>query len=93
MGNDLHRFGMAFIGHCEYASNVRIFSGTNRKMITSGKLGKVQANFTIIKDGVDLKERFIDVFENHPLTYAWSDGVKKTIAVRLLEEVMKDAGK
>ena len=62
-------------------------------MISSDKLGVVQANFTIIKDGVDLKERFINVFENHPLTYAWSDGSKKIIAIKLLEEVMKDVSK
>ena len=57
------------------------------------QLGKLVSNTTIIKDGIDLKERFIDVFENHPLTYAWSDGVKKVIADKLLEEVMKDATK
>ena len=55
------------------------------------KIGELVSNTTIIKDGVDLKKRFIDVFEKHPLTYAWSDGVKKTISVRLLDEVMKDA--
>ena len=54
------------------------------------KLGELVSNVTIIKDGVDLKKRFIDVFENHPLTYAWSDGVKKVIAMRLFDEVMKD---
>ena len=37
------------------------------------------------------KERFIDVFENHPLTYSWSDGVKKMIALKLFDEVMKDS--
>jgi hypothetical protein len=59
-------------------------------MITSDKLGVLQANFTIIKDGVDLKERFFDVFENHPLTYGWSDGVKKMMSIKLYDEVMKD---
>ena len=54
------------------------------------KLGELVSNVTIIKDGVDLKKRFIDVFENHPLTYAWSDGVKKVMAMRLFDEVMKD---
>ena len=54
-------------------------------------LGELVSNTTIIKDGVDLKERFVDVFENHPLTYAWSDGTKKMIAIKLLDEVMKDA--
>jgi len=54
-------------------------------------MGELVSNTTIIKDGVDLKERFVDVFENHPLTYAWSDGTKKMIAIKLLDEVMKDA--
>jgi|TARA_Y100000310_G_scaffold201244_1_gene201318 hypothetical protein len=53
-------------------------------------LGETVSNFTIIKDGVDLKERFIDVFENHPLTYGWSDGVKKMMSIKLYDEVMKD---
>ena len=57
------------------------------------KLGKLVSNTTIIKDGVDLKERFIDVFENHPLTYAWSDGVKRMMSIKLYDEVMKDASK
>ena len=38
------------------------------------QLGKLVSNTTIIKDGVDLKRRFYDVLENHPLTYHWSDG-------------------
>ena len=57
------------------------------------EMGKLVSNVTIIKDGVDLKERFIDVFENHPLTYDWSDGVKKMISMKLYDEVMKDASK
>tara|TARA_R100001244_G_scaffold14557_2_gene16124 strand:+ start:1072 stop:1254 length:183 start_codon:yes stop_codon:yes gene_type:complete len=57
------------------------------------ELGKLVSNTTIIKDGVDLKKRFIDVFENHPLTYAWSDGVKKMISMKLYDEVMKDVNK
>jgi|TARA_R100001530_G_scaffold80092_2_gene55881 hypothetical protein len=57
------------------------------------KLGKLVSNTTIIKDGVDLKGRFIDVFENHPLTYAWSDGVKKMMSIKLYDEVMKDSTK
>ena len=57
------------------------------------EMGKLVSNVTIIKDGVDLKERFIDVFENHPLPYAWSDGVKKMISIKLYDEVMKDASK
>ena len=54
-------------------------------------VGELVSNFTIIKDGVDLKKRFHDVFDNHPLTYHWSDGVKKTISLKLLDEVMKDS--
>ena len=57
------------------------------------EMGKLVSNVTIIKDGVDLRERFIDVFENHPLTYAWSDGVKKMISIKLYDEVMKYASK
>ena len=56
-------------------------------------LGESVSNFTIIKDGVDLKSRFQDVLDNHPLTYHWSDGVKSTIAMKFYEEVMKDATK
>ena len=59
-------------------------------MISSDKLGVIQANFTVIKDGVDLEKRFIDVFDNHPLTYGWSDGVKKMMSIKLLDEVKKD---
>ena len=40
------------------------------------KLGELVSNVTIVKDGVDLKGRFYDVFDNHPLTYQWSDEVK-----------------
>ena len=54
-------------------------------------VGELVSNFTIIKDGVDLKKRFHNVFDNHPLTYHWSDGVKKTISLKLLDEVMKDS--
>ena len=57
------------------------------------ELGKLSSTMTIIKDGVDLKERFIDVFENHPLTYSWSGGVKKMMALKLYDEVMKDSTK
>ena len=57
------------------------------------KIGELVSNTTIIKDGVDLKGRFHDVFDNHPLTYAWSDGVKKMISTKLFDEVMKDASK
>ena len=54
-------------------------------------VGDLVSNFTIIKDGVDLKKRFHNVFDNHPLTYHWSDGVKKMISLKLLDEVMKDS--
>ena len=54
-------------------------------------LGETVSHFTIIKDGVDLKGRFQDVLDNHPLTYHWSDGVKKMISLKFYDEVMKDA--
>ena len=54
-------------------------------------MGELVSNTTIIKDGVDLKERFHDVLDNHPLTYHWSDGVKNMIALKFYDEVMKDA--
>ena len=54
-------------------------------------VGDLVSNFTIIKDGVDLKKRFHNVFDNHPLTYHWSDGVKKMISLKLFDEVMKDS--
>jgi hypothetical protein len=54
-------------------------------------LGETVSNFTIIKDGVDLKERFHDVLDNHPLTYHWSNGAKTIIALKFYDEVMKDS--
>ena len=54
-------------------------------------LGELVSNTTIIKDGVDLKKRFHDVLDNHPLTYHWSDGVKSMIDLKFYDEVMKDA--
>jgi len=57
------------------------------------ELGKLSSTMTIIKDGVDLKKRFYDVLENHPLTYHWSDGVKDMIALKFYDEVMKDSTK
>ena len=54
-------------------------------------MGELVSNTTIIKDGVDLKERFHYVLDNHPLTYHWSDGVKDIIALKFYDEVMKDA--
>ena len=57
------------------------------------EMGKLVSNTTIIKDGVDLKKRFYDVLENHPLTYHWSDGVKDMISLKFYDEVMKDSTK
>ena len=57
------------------------------------QLGKLVSNTTIIKDGVDLKRRFYDVLENHPLTYHWSEGVKSMISMKFYDEVMKDSTK
>ena len=54
------------------------------------KIGELVSSFTIIKDGVDLKKRFHNVFDNHPLTYHWSEGIKKMISLKLYDEVMKD---
>tara|TARA_R100001530_G_scaffold79453_2_gene55404 strand:- start:6 stop:194 length:189 start_codon:yes stop_codon:yes gene_type:complete len=54
-------------------------------------MGELVSNTTIIKDGVDLKERFHNVLDNHPLTQKWSDGVKDMIALKFYDEVMKDA--
>ena len=54
-------------------------------------VGELVSNFTIIKDGVDLKSRFHDVLDNHPLTYHWSEGVKSMISLKLYDEVMKDS--
>jgi len=62
-------------------------------MISSDKLGVVQANFTIIKDGVDLKSRFYIVLDKHLLSSRWSIGVKNMIVTALFDEVMKDASK
>ena len=57
------------------------------------ELGKMVTNFTVIKDGVNLRKRFFDVLENHPLTYHWSDGVKDMIALKFYNEVIKDCTK
>jgi len=57
------------------------------------QLGKLVSNVTIVKDGVDLKKRFYDVLENHPLTYHWSHGVKKMISMKFYDEVMRDSTK
>ena len=57
------------------------------------EMGKLVSNTTIIKDCVDLKKRFYDVLENHPLTYHWSDGTKDMISLKFYDEVMKDTAK
>ena len=57
------------------------------------EMGKLVSNTTIIKDGVDLRRRFHDVLENHPLTYHWSEGVKDMIALKFYNEVIKDCTK
>ena len=49
------------------------------------EMGKLVSNTTIIKDGVDLKKRFYDVLENHPLTYHWSEGVKDMISLKFYD--------
>ena len=54
-------------------------------------MGELVSNTTIIKDGVDLKKRFHDVRDHHPLTYHWADGVKDMIALKFYDEVMKDS--
>ena len=79
-------------------SKVRLFASilegiTKENNNMKIKMGKLASNVTIIKNGVDLKGRFYDVFDNHPLTYSWSDGVKKMISMKLFNEVMKDATK
>jgi len=62
-------------------------------MISTDKLGITQANFTVIKDGVDLKERFADIIEKHPLTQKWSWTAKQMIVWKLFDEVMEGVSK
>tara|TARA_B100000949_G_scaffold152099_1_gene133638 strand:- start:721 stop:903 length:183 start_codon:yes stop_codon:yes gene_type:complete len=57
------------------------------------QLGKLVSNVTVIKDGVDLQKRFVDVLDNHPLTYHWSEGVKEMISLKFYDEVMRDSTK
>ena len=54
-------------------------------------LNGLVSNTTIIKDGVDLKERFIKVLDTHPFANMWSNAAKKVIAGELYEAVMKDS--
>ena len=55
------------------------------------KLGELASNTTIIKDGVDLKDRFFKVLDRHPFANMWSDAAKKVIAGELRDEGMKDS--
>ena len=56
-------------------------------------LNGLVSNTTIIKDGVDLKERFLKVLDDHPFANMWSNAAKKVIAGELYEAVMKDSMK
>ena len=55
------------------------------------KVGTLISNYTHIKDGVDLKERFYKVLDGHPFANMWSNAAKKVIAKELYLEVMKDS--
>ena len=55
------------------------------------KLGELVSNTTIIKDGVDLKDRFFKVLDGHPFANMWSDAAKKVIAGELRDAVMEDS--
>ena len=55
------------------------------------KVGTLVSNYTHIKDGVDLKERFYKVLNEHPFANMWSNAAKKVIAKELYLEVMKDS--
>ena len=54
------------------------------------EMGTLISNYTHIKDGVDLKERFLKVLDDHPFANMWSNAAKKVIAGELYEAVMKD---
>ncbi len=54
-------------------------------------LNGLVSNTTIIKDGVDLRERFLKVLDDHPFANMWSNAAKKVIAGELYEAVMKDS--
>tara|TARA_R100001530_G_C4173042_1_gene117230 strand:- start:92 stop:349 length:258 start_codon:yes stop_codon:yes gene_type:complete len=55
------------------------------------ELGGLVSNSTIIKDGVDLKERFFKVLEGHPFANMCSNAAKRAIASELYEAVMQDS--
>ena len=54
------------------------------------EMGTLISNYTHIKDGVDLKARFLKVLDEHPFANMWSNAAKKVIAGELYEAVMKD---
>ena len=54
------------------------------------EMGTLISNYTHIKDGVDLKARFLKVLDEHPFANMWSNAAKKVIAKELYMEVMKD---
>ena len=55
------------------------------------EMGTLISNYTHIKDGVDLRERFLKVLDDHPFANMWSNAAKKVIAGELYEAVMKDS--
>jgi len=54
------------------------------------EMGTLISNYTHIKDGVDLKARFLKVLDDHPFANMWSNAAKKVIAGELYEAVMRD---
>ena len=54
------------------------------------EMGTLISNYTHIKDGVDLRERFLKVLDDHPFANMWSNAAKKVIAGELYEAVMRD---
>lgn len=54
-------------------------------------LNEMITNFTVIKDGVDLKKRFKRVLDRHPNTNMESDAAKDLIALELYEQVIRDS--
>ena len=44
------------------------------------EMGTLISNYTHIKDGVDLKARFLKVLDDHPFANMWSNAAKKVIA-------------
>ena len=54
------------------------------------EMGTLISNYTHIKDGVDLRERFLKVLDDHPFANMWSNAAKKVIAGELYKAVMRD---